>query len=296
MKKKITIDFYKIVIADDRKFSDIIKEIATLDSPDDKNLTLQNDDVILLQKHKAVSNFVVGNMIRIRMHELPVRARIDGIVEDFDLSSDEGVGEQTAFLFDPKFNVILLQRSRSGVSSGNFTHYFYTRSDLKTLQLEPVLEPDVLKRIEKLAEVRRFEFKVASVNNMSFFGAHATDLSIKAFDKLMTDYKSPTIEMVLSVGRKRNVSLDTNSVLGTIKNLFRLTPKTRGGPLHKLSVTGVTDNEEIDIINVLKAQMSEEIIVDAVGTRNIRFENRVRALLAAHINRRTDLEEQFGEP
>lgn len=62
-------------------------------------------------------------MVRIRMNEVPVIAGLDGKRPSIPLKPDQGIGEDTAFDYDEKTQVLAIQSHRMGMSASRWGFY-----------------------------------------------------------------------------------------------------------------------------------------------------------------------------
>jgi hypothetical protein len=120
MPKTIKIDFFKVTMPDDAAVTfeahlDAIQQIPLQD--DARTRSLRGDPVRLQQLHHR-AGCVEGDMVRTRMDSLPEKSNVDtGELTPLDLREEEGLGEETAFLYDPPSRCLAIQRNRYSVSA-----------------------------------------------------------------------------------------------------------------------------------------------------------------------------------
>jgi hypothetical protein len=122
-RKKIVVDFYRVSIThpNGSRLERLLDQ--TIASPAGTRNVNRDRNYIRLQEGSAHGQFWYGEMIRIRMEELPMKAALSGTVESLDLEKDEGLGEGTAFLYHIPSRIFALQRNRMGVSASSFAYY-----------------------------------------------------------------------------------------------------------------------------------------------------------------------------
>src|SRR5580704_9270886 len=103
-------------------FEDLVQLVEESPRDDGRNLEI-GPDPARLQESGIWNHCHEGEMVRIRMDMLPRKASLDGALEDLDFEDDEGLGEETAFLYHPPTQVLALQRNRSGVSASGLAWY-----------------------------------------------------------------------------------------------------------------------------------------------------------------------------
>jgi hypothetical protein len=102
MAVQVNIDFYRVEMPDGctTTFESVVDSVH--DSPDDptRNVDIRGHPVRLQVAHFG-TEYVEGDMLLIQMHALPPKANLAGEVESLQLASDEGLGNETAFLYHP---------------------------------------------------------------------------------------------------------------------------------------------------------------------------------------------------
>ena len=99
MYKDVNFDFYRVeVVNGGQSFEHVVTAVGRSRNDASRNVELPTG-VYRLSRFARVGTRIEGEVIRIRMTDLPVKARLSGEVSDIDLAEDEGVGEQTAFIF-----------------------------------------------------------------------------------------------------------------------------------------------------------------------------------------------------
>lgn len=113
MSKTLNIDFFKVVMPSNINlaFGEVLQKVITLPAE-------QRFKVVRLH-HLSVheANFGwqqtwEGEIICIRMDNVPAKADLAGKIEDFKLADNEGIGEQSAFIYHPNTNIMLLQSNK----------------------------------------------------------------------------------------------------------------------------------------------------------------------------------------
>ena len=109
---------------------------------DDKSRTKDIGGVpFRMQELQKSGRYWDGDIVRIRMDDLPVIISRDGEVEEFDVDDDEGVGEETALRFDPKTRILAIQSNRSGASPSRLARYLEAIGSLDVNTVTPVAVP-----------------------------------------------------------------------------------------------------------------------------------------------------------
>ena len=184
------IDFYKVIMPEDSKtFHECIEDARKKKDDASRNVE-HGDSFFRLDKasYSKKDGVWQGDMTRIRMSGLPSKANKNGEKADLGLNDDEGIGEDTTFLFCPAISVLALQRNRFGMSSARFAHYFESICNIDgMIDLEPVIGGESLKRLQKIKEVRGVEVRFAGTENPDVF-----DTEFEAAHTVCLLYTSPS--------------------------------------------------------------------------------------------------------
>jgi len=133
--------------------------------PDDESRTIDRPDgPVRLQFARRSVNCWQGELIRIRLGEEPKKANLRGKVEPIAFGEDEGLGEETAFLYDPELQMVAYHEHRGGVSLTNAARYFKAVGKVRSIDFQPVLRPEVLERVDSMGRVRDFIVHLAGVH------------------------------------------------------------------------------------------------------------------------------------
>lgn len=297
--KQMKIDFYRVEMPPEfgGTFARLLQQISTMPLDDSRNaqaIGSNREDRIRLQEASSSHQRWEGDMIRIRMDELPLVASLDGKTEPVDLEDDEGIGEETAFRYHSGLRVLALQRNRTGVSAYAFARYFELMGELdETIILEPVLELDTLNRLNAIHDVTKFEIRFAGLRNIGeiFQGQDAT---IKQFITVADQFRAPTMTVTLSMGHARDGFLATSKVKRVARALRRLVSSDRGA-VKRIEISGHSDTDEKDVIDLLKDRMIEIRDVELDADRRVPYGSRLSALRDACRSRQQELRRMFGD-
>lgn len=228
-----------------------------------------------------------GDMVKIRMTNLPSKATLSGEVEDLDLPSNAGLGEHTAFLYHQRLRVLLIQRSRSGVPAAIFNRYFEQIGKLDgPIDLTPIIQANAKDRIRAMQKVKKMRIKLAGIDHKK--GLVSDGSSLEGAMKTINLLDAPYAELVFSMGRQEG-SLDVPKAvkaalaLGTMKEAS------------VIELTGVRSDDERDIIDLLDYCMTEqENAAYDQSQRRIGYASRQAALTNAWKRRVQELEAMYG--
>ena len=291
MTRLIKVDFYKVVLPDDaqRPFEQIIETIAS--SPEDQTRNLQRDaNPVRLNEAESGSDLWEGEMIRIRMDEVPVKANLEGDISPIGLEEDEGIGEETAFLYHIPTEILGLQRNRYAVSPSGFAWYFEEKGGITPIELEPILREDAIQRLAQMDEVRKLNLHIAGVENMNVF--RGLGRGVKGMMTLMDEFGSPNLNVNVSMGR-RSGSLVSSTVKSVAKQLARLSQRGET-TVRKVEITGRDEDGEKTILDLIEYRMVEAIPVELDPDRTVSRQKRRAAIRTAWRARKQELLRMFS--
>lgn len=293
MARKLKVDFFKVVLPDDSPHSFEYVLHAVNNSPkDDTRNTIRNTCPFRLQNAWQTGDCWKGEMIRIRMDQLPMKAKLSGEVSPIDLDKDEGIGEETAFLYHVPTKVLTkvltIQRNRYGVSAGVFAWYFGEKGSMAPIELQPVLQKDGLQRLADMKVVRKMSLNIAGVENMTTF--KGSGQGVESMLGLMNQFESPNLTLTLSMGKRRG-SLE--SVKAFAQSFVQFNQQGESS-IHKFEISGKTEDGEKSVIDLIEYRMVEEIEVELKSGRTLSSSEREYAIQEAFSSRKQELLEMFS--
>ena len=273
MERNFSIDFYVVRLPqkERRDFRDILSDIY--------NSSRKNHKVsgvtVRLQEFSDDGIFIEGELIKIRMENLPSKATLDGEVEPFELAPDEGVGESAAFLFSKPHGILAFQRSRTAPSTNAFARYVRAMAHMHRLpEFLPILREGVLEELKAMKEIRAVTFKVAPDRKRIDETAEAGGSFDSVIDDLQGTFGAAEIEITLSAGHGGQ-KLKKSPIQRVVRRLISHRATTK-----KIRVDGKDEQEESTYIDMLKPRVEQDIVLES-KLRHFPFEYRIKALREA---------------
>jgi hypothetical protein len=307
--KKFTIDFYRVVMPEDANatFEDVLDAVAALPANDEqRNVEIRGTPVRLHDLAIRGQRLRHGELVRIRMDEMPVRASLTGDLDPFDFEDDEGVGEETAFLYHRGLQVLVLQRNRIGVSNYGFVQYFQAHAeellDLDGwITLEPVIEPETMARLRDTRIIRKLDVRFAGVHDPQRLAREAEDTGpapgVSKMLDLIETFAAPAAHIELSMGHERTGTLAVDRVKRTARRLMNIGGDRRPeGQVKRIEITGKTGDDEPVFLDLLRDRMIEIGEGELDAERRLPYNVRYRALRNAYSERRDQLRALFAQP
>ena len=233
-----------------------------------------------------------GDVVRIRMDYVPNKASLAGSLTPIALAANEGVGEETAFLYDEPTQTLVLQRHKPGASPSAFAAYFEAASGIHPIILHPCLQSSALERLAKLTKPRKLRIRIAPLNQLDAFKGHG--LSLETLANLSNQFKSPTLEVSISMGHSRG-SLEPRAISSTVKALLGIRAKSEE-VIRTLQISGRTEDLEADFIDLLAERIQETVDLPDGTPRAVPDRVRWEALDKAWDRRWDELRSMAIEP
>lgn len=288
--KFLNIDFYRVKVddKDGRTFLDLLEEAHKM--PEDASRAQhRTDDAIRLQTTKKGQTSWRGDMLRIRMNESPVKAKLSGETQEIPLEEDEGLGEETGFLFHAPTNILVIQRNRIGVSASAMAKYFRVLCKARAVTFEFILKEDALKRIKRMETIRTFEVHFAGVE--SGHSLKGKGHSAKMMYTLLNEFQAPNATIKLSVGHRKGT---LQNVVTAIADLFG--DQAAPSDVKRVLVIGRDDDDDTEktLVDLLQDRLTELVVIDDTDGSRISSTQRFKALSTAWERNKDYLESLYA--
>jgi hypothetical protein len=290
MPNRIKVDFFIVTVPDgSRPFEDIVRDVAS--SADDETRNEEIDGYpVRLQKAHFSTSYVEADMLKIHMSNLPAKASLDGDIGDLPLTDDEGLGNESAFLYHPPTCAIAVQRNRNGVSHRYISRYFAIKEGLHyPIIINPIVQEDAMERMMRMKETRKMRIKFAGITNDVFLKKQGRAVSDMV--DFIQHFKAPSALIELSMGYKRG-SLFTERIKAFINKLFVADLEQDIG-IDAMEVSGLLDDDTVDVLDVLSYKMVEIVEVEENSHRRSTYKKRRPEIKQAWDKRRAEIERMF---
>lgn len=294
MIKNVRIDFFRVTQngVPFRDLAGILRHLGAAADPTKRNVEFMADgDTYRLQSLDDQGRNLAGDMLRIRMQNIPVKASLLGSIDELDLDDDEGIGEESAFWFDSHLAVLAYQRNRTGVPASRFCDYVSQLAGLEASpDLEHVVLPDAYRKLRRMERHTRFELKCAHADNGDLFKGDGG-----AVGQAMTDMSAlgaPLLTLTASCGRADR-AMNRGVLHRAVEMMRGLIGSQHGEVVRKLEISGRTHDDELLVVDLVEDRMVETATIDVGRHRHAPYAVRARYLQEAYGRRAKELRTMF---
>ncbi|MBT2700252.1 hypothetical protein J7E79_23075 [Bacillus sp. ISL-40] len=147
----------------------------------------------------------------------------------------------TGFFYNPKNQVIILQRNRNGLGYKSFLSYLMKITNRDDISLELILDPDTLIKLNKMSLVKKLEYTISKPTNLRF--SSNPNRSLEGDLELAKTLSGDSLRIEIGSDKGRQLTIEkaktkVRSLLGLTENITRLNVRGQIGE----------DIETIDLI------------------------------------------------
>lgn len=272
-RSKVRVYFFEVE-TDGADFMSIVGEVSKLRGTRKTAAVLTNGGEARLERVLPLGHQVAGDLVRIRMKDIPAKIRRAGGTTDINLDPDQGIGEETAFVYDSKLNTLALQSNRSGVSAPALSAYF-TRLNSSNAEvwLDPVVDLSGLQDLRELASATTLEVAVTADSEIESLEPPAT---LGAMIEASNELEAPKLQLTVTVGHGwRSQSLNLQKLREWARFLLREGKES----VTNLRISGRDADGEATHLDMLRGRLKYDG-VPATRSRRATFRGRVDVLQA----------------
>ena len=263
MDSKIAMRFYRVERRDDAQpeFAVCLQKVAAIVSDDDRIRDVA-DAVIGSTALNCTGSLYWGDLLRHQTSNLPSLVQKGKPPARLELPDGAGLGHHTAFIYDPKTEMLGYQFTRGSVSMERFNLYVTDICGCTTFLFLPVIRAAELQALAKM-RAKTFKIKVADPVDLEAVDDDQKSLR-ESLIHLQECMDGAYIRITLGMGRKEGV-LEKVSLRKTIAWLLAQRAKGRG-KVQLMQVEGKNlDDSPADPLNFLKAHLGDDGTVDVDG-------------------------------
>lgn len=271
----------------------VLSAEETTPTEDELLLLPRSNKHVRLQKLEKRGFLWLGDFVGIGTKRAAKKANTKGLMEDIPFKDNEGLGEENAFLLDPATNVLVLQSNRLAATSAAVVQFLQRFGvGIGDVDLLPILTPSSMQRLGELKRISSFKVGIARMNfGPTLQGKH----SVSSLVDIAQDLSGPRIDLEVSVGHAwRKQGLDFDKVVRAVQDLFGAKDR-RDLELLKAEVTGRTEEDDLDVLDLTTGRLKETVSVEPDEGRGVSRLMRWQEAYAAYQRHEVFLREQFGK-
>ena len=276
---KIRADFYQVVNLKG-SLSAILDGL--LETETDKRNVDANGQPLRLErlekKTDANGTFYEGEFVKVRMDNLPVKASTTSGIGSIGLRDDEGIGEETAFLYSQDRDILILQRNRFGATFLRVEEYFNTFGGADNhIGLSVMMNANALKRLKSAKAVKSVSVCVAPVGGAQIDSLRGVSVG-KAIGA-MEELGGEKVTLTVSLAARGSGSLIMDKIMDIARSVIDVRNQSAIS-VPKMQVKA-EDDDGTSIIDFVKDRLSccENIPND--NDRHLSYNARISFLRSA---------------
>lgn len=264
MSRKMSVHLFKVTKNESTQpLSDLLEKISQDDLQtrviDIAGTKVRLEDILKPMSKGNQSRYWLLNFIKFRFENAPGKAKLDSQTEGFELAPNEGFGEETAALYDPKSNYMIIQYNHNGVRSHAIQEYFclygHTSESISGYELNIKLDPTTEERFLKKKYITKVQIKIAPFDILTQF--RDADVSLTDMLKLSERSNSNHIELTLAAPKGESLKGKfARNFTGFLRKLMSHDSEENSRILSKFNVSGKVELEDrAEAINMLAAKL-----------------------------------------
>lgn len=265
------VDFYQVILPENApSFLEIARSINAMNE-DAKVKDILGHPVRPLSMTIG-ANTIEADFTKIRMNTLPKRRSRLGVHRKIDFTGDEGLGEDTCFIYRADTKILALQRSRSGVTAHLLAAYFAPIAGLHFVELRPIPGKEVFDNIDMMTDIKNIEVSIAKVKNLSFLSGRG--FGAEKLIELTDLFGAGNIKIKLSASGKGN-SLTGSNLKDFIKLMIRGQSNDKV-TVRKVAITGKNPgDDDLEPIDLLAKRLVYEAEIEVADSRDVSSSERL---------------------
>lgn len=268
MANEMKVHLFRVMTVDGAEsLQDLLATIAA-DELEDRLRNVGQQEIRLesiLPPHTGLnrSAYWLLDFTKLRFEHGPGKISRNAAIEGFELEDEEGFGEETAALFDPVSQHLLIQYNHNGPRAGKIEEYLCNYEDgrIGKYSLHIVLDQTANDRLAHKDIITKIQFKVASPRITQ--GQRQANVSLGRAVEMADNLDGETIEVTVSAGHGRLTMARVQETIAALRNLIPGHGDPVDSPLKTFKVSGKNGvNATTDEINMLLSK--EEVEIDGL--------------------------------
>ncbi len=193
------------------------------------------------------------NFVRLRVTNIPLKGKISELAEPIELEDDEFIGEDVTALYDPKLNIIMLQRNIHSLGPTGIEKYINLAwaNENEDIYLRPIILINPIEKLKNAKYYRKMVVRFADLptKEMNMKTNSPLNKIIEAFGQ----YEAVNAEIIITVGRAKGNSLYKETVHDSINEIFLNRDLVTKAELTKRD----TEDSNVEIIDLFEHKVHD---------------------------------------
>lgn len=254
MAKSITVRFYRVgkMAEHGPSLRQALQAIIDLGEPAAREGQLTGGFICRLERLHLTPGYVAGEMVRIRVTDLPCEVHPDGTRV---LGVDVPIGDGIAFCFREEDDTLAIHYDPRVVSPGRFTDYIGQKHHPGQFVLAPLVDAGALARF-RAQPLRKLRVKLARPDNLGELAGPLATMG-DAFRAMGEGYEAPVITIEMSMGHAKGaLSEMAKAAVEGMLHLANISDDVRGVFVTPDAGEGM-QNEDINLLDSLLSEKGE---------------------------------------
>lgn len=228
------------------------------------------------------NNLWLLDFVKIRTDHGPGKVNRSKPIVGFQLGKDDGFGEETAAIYDPKSGYMLIQYNHNGVRHGSIEHYLSDFNEDKNniFLLKPKLDDNIERRLMTKSITKKLSF-VIDIGKLGAADKQA-GRSLSEVLAIAGNVSAGRIAITLTAeqGKQTSLNENSNSVFNSLRSLLGSNPDA----VKKLEYSGKDNKDSLtEVLDLIAQRLCIEFDDIPTGEADKRYPlaDRWEALLKA---------------
>lgn len=281
MRKNLKCDFFEVQPKRNgvMPLKDALQSLINLGS---NQRTFEEFDLVCRMDSLTGTNHRIhGDLVRIRMTDLPERCNKRGRKIPLQLEDDEGLGESNAFMLDSDRNILAIQKNKFGISPNSFVRYIHDKTNGNgDYVFFPILSQNGMIKLRDLTTVRKIEVQFGKVDS-----AHVVspNHSFGQATKILNQFEGAYINLTLSMSHNQG-TMNKGKLMRSVRELFSR-GRSNDASIEKFKIDGYDTDGKDEIIDLLADKISYKSTIEVAERKAIPYTKRKRFIEEAFEDR-----------
>lgn len=206
--------------------------------------------------------------MRLRTNDIPSFSGMATPSEFMDLNDDQYVSEDVSCLYDPTYDVLMIQKNMHSITPVGVKYYLNSTIEDELIDLKRIVSFDSFDRVGRAERCRTVSVRIADVEGVLEEGNLGRFRStIGRVLQGMEQAPSPYLELTLSVGKSRDANIEEDEF-----NLLVQDIRDNPTVFDKAKMRIIEANEtKSEMINLISDSPQDEISFEIEGRNPINF-------------------------